>query len=138
GRVVAEQAPLPGSGDEALDRAEPLASPAVPDVLVYGDTVRSPELRHEVPLLIPDGFLYAERDGRRSVAVSSLEVPRVRELGGLEVLSWDELGWEELIAQGIGREELYLHVAARACRRIGVESAVVPAAFPVELADHLR
>jgi Xaa-Pro aminopeptidase len=110
----------------------------VPDVLIYGDTIRSPELRHEIPLTIPDGFLYAERDGRRFVAVSGLEVPRLRELDSLHVLSWDQLGWEELIAEGVGREELYLHIAERACGQIGLRSATVPAAFPLELADHLR
>jgi Xaa-Pro aminopeptidase len=110
----------------------------VADVLIYGDTIRSPELRHEIPLTIPDGFLYAEHDGERYVAVSGLEVPRVRELDGLQVLSWDRLGWEELLASGVGREELYLHIAERACGVIGVRSAVVPPSFPLELADHLR
>ena len=109
----------------------------MPDVLIYGDTLRSPELRHEVAVPIPDPFLYAERNGRRVVAIHSLEVPRVRDIG-LDVLSWDELGWEELLDQGVSREELYLHVAERACRSLGVESAVVPPGFPVELADHLR
>ena len=109
----------------------------MPDVLIYGDTLRSPELRHEVPVPIPDPFLYLERDGRRAVAIHSIEVPRVRGLD-LDVLSWDQLGWEELLDQGIEREQLYLHVAGRACRVIGITSAVVPAAFPLELADFLR
>ena len=39
------------------------------DVLVIGDTVRSPELRHEVPLGVPDPFVYLERDGARHVYV---------------------------------------------------------------------
>ena len=34
------------------------------DVLIYADTLRSPELRHEIPAGIGDPFLYAERDGR--------------------------------------------------------------------------
>jgi Xaa-Pro aminopeptidase len=54
------------------------------------------------------------------------------------VLSWDQLGWEELLASGVGREELYLHIAERACGVIGVKSALVPPSFPLELADHLR
>ena len=41
---------------------------------------RSPELRHEVPLTVPDPFLYAERDGARHVFVGSLEVSRIRDL----------------------------------------------------------
>jgi len=109
----------------------------MPDVLIYGDTLRSPELRHEVAVPIPDPFLYAELNGRRVVAIHSLEVPRVRGIG-LDVLSWDELGWEELLDQGVSREELYLHVAERACRSLGLQSAVCPPGFPVELADFLR
>ena len=33
------------------------------DVLIFADTVRSPELRHEVPVAVPDAFLYVERNG---------------------------------------------------------------------------
>ena len=36
------------------------------DVLIVGDTERVPEMRHEVPLMIPDPFFYAERDGAGS------------------------------------------------------------------------
>jgi Xaa-Pro aminopeptidase len=110
----------------------------VPDVLIYGDTIRSPELRHEVPLAVPDPFLYAERDGRRTVFVSSLELSRVAELGGLETVPYEELGYDELIEQGIDREDLYLPVVLNACRRLGVERAVVPRTFPLALSDHLR
>jgi len=58
----------------------------VPDVLIYGDTIRSPELRHEVPVAVPDPFLYVERDGSRYAFVGSLEVPRMREIAGLEAV----------------------------------------------------
>jgi Xaa-Pro aminopeptidase len=51
----------------------------VPDVLIYGDTIRTPELRHEVPVAIPDPFLYAEKGDRRIAILHSLEIPRVRE-----------------------------------------------------------
>ncbi len=47
------------------------------NVLVVGDTIRTPELRHEVPLGIPDPFVYAELDGRRIVAISAMEAARV-------------------------------------------------------------
>src|SRR5581483_8648368 len=36
------------------------------------------------------------------------------------------------------REEVYLHVCARACEAIGVKNAIVPSSFPLEFADHLR
>ena len=54
----------------------------MPDVLIYADTVRSPELRHEIPLSVPDPFLYIERNGTRHVVTHSLELPRLRALSG--------------------------------------------------------
>ena len=109
------------------------------DVLIHGDTVRSPELRHELPLSIGDAFLYAEAGGVRHVVISSLEVPRVRELPGpYAIYPWEEFGIDELLASGIGREAAALGMLARAVAGIGVRSAVVPPSFPLELADRLR
>ena len=72
------------------------------DVLIVADTIRSPELRHEVPLAVPDPFLYAEVAGKRSVVVSSLESGRIAELGtGLEVLTLEDVGIDELLKRGL-------------------------------------
>jgi Xaa-Pro aminopeptidase len=108
------------------------------DILIYGDTVRSPALRHEVPLTVPDAFLYAERGEVRTVYVGSLEIARVRELDGIEAHPYEELGYDELISSGLHREEIYKPLVANACRALGVTSAAVPPTFPLELADHLR
>jgi Xaa-Pro aminopeptidase len=108
------------------------------DILIYGDTERFPEMRHEIPITIPDPFLYAERDGVRHVFVSSLEYARVRELDGVEAHSNEEIGVDELVASGMPREEMYKPLVLNACRMIGLTSATVPRFFPLELADHLR
>jgi Xaa-Pro aminopeptidase len=111
----------------------------VPDVLIYGDTVRFPELRHEVPLVIPDGFLYLEKDRRRVVAVHSLEIPRIREdAPGLEIIPTPELGEDDLYAQGLQGPAIALELVVRACREVGIERAAVPPQFPLDVADHLR
>jgi len=111
----------------------------VPDVLIYGDTMRSPELRHEVPVLIPDAFLYAEKDGRRVVILHSLEIPRVREdAPDLEILALEQLGADELFAQGLKGWEVELEIAVRGCRELGIAHALVPPSFPLGHADHLR
>jgi Xaa-Pro aminopeptidase len=111
----------------------------VGDVLIYADSLRSPEMRHEVPLGIPDPFLYAERDGDRHVVASSFELGRVSDVApGLQVLPLEEFGIDELYAQGLPREEIELEVILRAARRFGIEEAVVPGTFPLEVADHLR
>ena len=111
---------------------------AVPDVLMFGDTVRSPELRHEVPVPVPDPFIYVERNGMRWAFVGSLEVPRMREVPGLEPVPFEELGLDDLVAQGKKRREADPDLILRACRRLGVERAVAPRDFPLELADYLR
>ncbi|HET7556419.1 MAG TPA: hypothetical protein VFJ75_12260, partial [Gaiellaceae bacterium] len=104
------------------------------DVLIYADSVRSPEMRHEVPLTVPDAFLYAERDGKRSVVASSFELGRIKAVApDIEALPLEEFGIDELYAQGLSREEIELEVALRAARRFGVQDAVVPSTFPLEL-----
>jgi Xaa-Pro aminopeptidase len=110
----------------------------VPDVLIWGDTVRVPELRHEVPVTIPDAFLYAEANGKRAVVLHSLEIPRVRAETDLEILAHEQLGADELFAQEIPRWRIDHELVLRGCRELGIESAAVPPGFPLGLADFLR
>ena len=101
------------------------------EYLIYGDTLRSPAMRHEVPLGIGDPFLYLETDGRRVVVTNPLEDDRIAEAApDLERLLADELGLDELIAQGLQREVVYREVFARAVDRVGIRAAVVPPEFP--------
>ena len=110
----------------------------MPDVLMYADTFRSPELRHEVPLGIPDPFLYAERDGVKHIQISSMEVPRLAALGLFELHPGEEYGVDELIAGGLSYPEIRAELVLRAVKSIGVTNAVVPETFPLWLADRLR
>ncbi len=107
-------------------------------VLIYGDSVRSPTLRHEVPVAIGDPFLYLETNGTRAVLTSALERPRLEAVGGFDLIGLEELGWDELIVSGRPRWDIELEVAARAVERLGIAEASVPAEFPVALADRLR
>jgi len=96
-------------------------------------------MRHEVPVAVPDAFLYSERDGRRVAVVTGFEIPRIVAADpGIEALPPERFGIDELIASGLPAAEVELEVYLRACRELGVADAAVPATFPVELADHLR
>ena len=111
----------------------------MPDVLIYADTIRSPELRHELPLAIPDPFLYVEREGERHVVLTSFEIDRVREIAGApEAHAYEEFGYDDLIAQGLPRDEVLLEVTVNAVRALGVTEALVPWTFPAKFADRLR
>jgi Xaa-Pro aminopeptidase len=111
----------------------------VSNILIYADSLRSPEMRHEVPVAVPDPFLYVERDGSRHVVASSFELDRIVEVApALEVLPLEDFGVDELYAKGLTRDEIELEIALRAVRRFELDEASVPATFPLELADHLR
>jgi Xaa-Pro aminopeptidase len=108
-------------------------------VLIHADSVRSADMRHAVPVAVPDPFLCVERDGTRAAVVTAFEIPRIAAVDpGIETIALEELGADELFAAGATAAEAQLEICTRACRRLGVASAVVPPRFPLELAEHLR
>lgn len=111
----------------------------MPDVLLIGDTERMLELRHEVPVQISDPFVYAEVDGERHVVIWGFELDRIRETGADVTLHpMEELRIEELVRQGLDAYAIANELALRAVRLLGLGRAVVPRAFPLGAADHLR
>src|SRR5215207_3347409 len=95
-------------------------------------------MRHEVPIGIGDAFLYAERNGSRHIVISSMEIPLLEGLAGFELHPVEEFGIDELRRSDMPAANVWDEVAVRAVRGLGVESARVPAGFPVLLADRLR
>src|SRR3954447_3603227 len=112
----------------------------MPDTLLFGDTLRSPELRHEVPVAIGDPFIYLEREGRRVVVLAPMEISRTQAGAGdhLELFPMDAFGWDEIVRSASGTDEALVELVARVCAELGVEQAVVPASFPLGVADVLR
>src|SRR3970040_1806465 len=111
----------------------------MPNVLIVGDTMRTPELRHEVPLGIPDPFFYAELDGRRVVAISAMEAARGGGLGpGLGVPSTEECGADEIRRSGLDIHTAATELAVRIARGLGIDEATVPRNFPLGIGDALR
>jgi Xaa-Pro aminopeptidase len=111
----------------------------MPAILICGDTLRSPEMRHEVPLGIGDPFLYLEVNGRRAVLTNVLEVDRIaQQAPELERLLGEQFGRDELIDQGLSFEAVARELFVRAVREFGIAEAVVPPDFPLAVADRLR
>jgi Xaa-Pro aminopeptidase len=69
---------------------------------------------------------------------NSLEFSRLRGLEGIVTIANEEIGQDELLAQGLPRHQILIELALRACRRIGLTDAVVPGSFPLAFADRLR
>src|SRR4051812_10850813 len=107
--------------------------------LFYGDTERSPAMRHELPVGIGDGFLLAVVDGQLHVAVSGLERDRVaREAPQATLHDFADLGLYELLDSGMSFAEIDVELASRAAAAIGIREAVVDPEMPVVVADRLR
>jgi Xaa-Pro aminopeptidase len=107
------------------------------DLMIYTDSIHGAGMRHEVPIPIPDPFLYLERDGTRHAVLTSFEVSRV-EPTGITAHPMEEFGFDELLAQGLPRHEVQMQTLVSAVQELGVANAVVPHDFPLELADLLR
>lgn len=107
------------------------------DVLIFADSMSDASMRHEVPVPLPDPFLYVERNGERHVVVTSFEVSRLSPTG-IVVHPLEEFGFDELMAQGLSRYEVTTQTLENAVAQLGVEDAVVPSTFPLGLADRLR
>ena len=111
----------------------------MPDVVIIGDTFRSPELRHEVPVGVPDEFLYVEAGGRRHVVLRAIELPvvdRQRRLRAARVrgVRRRRAAAHEPLPPGADRRDR----AARAAGSSASSEAVVPGGFPLLTADKLR
>ena len=108
-------------------------------LLLYGDTERNAALRHEVPIVVIDPFLFGVVDGRPHVMVSALERERIAEaLPEAELHDVRDLGFYELIDGELSRDAVTLELASRAAAAMGVTEAIVDPDFPVAIADRLR
>ncbi len=105
---------------------------------MYGDTDRSADMFHTLPVLIMDPFLLVELDGRRIAVNGAIERDRILAVDGVEVLDPSTLGREQLLKSGLGWVETDLETSLRACRELGITSAVIPPDFWAAVADHLR
>jgi Xaa-Pro aminopeptidase len=111
----------------------------VTDFLFYGDTERSPAMRHELPVRIIDPFLIGIVDERMHVLASPLERVRIAAAAPDAVLhDMADLGLYELLESGMSFHELDVELASRAAAAMGVREALADPAMPVAVADRLR
>jgi Xaa-Pro aminopeptidase len=111
----------------------------MPTVLMYGNTLRYPSIRHEVPLEIMDELLFVARDGESLVLTSSLETKRIADVvPAARQLLLDELGYFELVREGVPRDEAELRTVVRALETWDVQEVVAAPDLPVAVADAIR
>jgi Xaa-Pro aminopeptidase len=109
-------------------------------LLIYGDTERSAALRHEVPIVIGDPFLWLQADGAAPLIMTNvLERDRIAQaVPSAQLVLMNELGFLDLVRGGMARSEAELEVVSRAVARTGASRFAVPPELPVAVADRLR
>jgi Xaa-Pro aminopeptidase len=111
----------------------------MPALLLFGDTERSPAVRHEIPIAIGDGLLFAQVDDRATILTSWLERGRIAAvLPDAEILDFVDLGVRALAEEGMTRLDAQREVVLRVVRQLGIGDAIIPGDFPVAIADRLR
>jgi Xaa-Pro aminopeptidase len=107
-------------------------------VLMVGDTLSSPDIRHVVPVKVVDPIIYVEHEEHRTVYANYLDVPLLNELGDIEVVATEEIedpespGWDAMYWF-----ETFSKLTIRVCRLQNVESAITPPWFPFAIAQAL-
>jgi Xaa-Pro aminopeptidase len=112
----------------------------MPALVLWGDTVRSAALRHELPLVVVDPFLFVDDGpGRRWVMSSALEAARLAEVRpDVQQIPVTDLGFRELLESGLSRPQVLVELASRMMARTRVREALVHGDLAVAVADRLR
>ena len=109
--------------------------------LLWDDSLRSRELRHEIAEAVADPVTFIEHEGRRIVVGSVLEESTFRAREDVVDEYWltTEFGARELVEDSSFPEHLLgVEIMRRALERTGATSVVVPPSFPIVAGDHLR
>jgi Xaa-Pro aminopeptidase len=111
----------------------------VPNVLLIGDTARTSDLRHEIPLAVIDAFHDVELDGRRVAVVWSIEGDRIAAIdSSTEIVPAETFPADDLIRDGVDLYQIAPIQSVRIARSLGLRDGVVPEFFPLLHADALR
>src|SRR5438874_11371560 len=107
-----------------------------PARLIVAASEQDPEILDATKLWAPDPFIFLQRNGKRTLVLSDLEIDRGRRQADAdEFVMFSELERE---VQGKSKKTpTYEKVLAHFLKKRGVRSAAVPASFPLGYAEEL-
>ncbi len=109
---------------------------AKPARLIVAASETDPDMLYATKFWAPDAFIFLERNGKRTLVLSDLEIDRGRKQADAdEFVMFSKLERE---VQGRSRKApLYEKVLAHFVKKRGVRSITVPANFPLRYAEEL-
>ncbi len=107
-----------------------------PTRLIVADSERDADMLYATRMFVGDPFVFLEQNGKRTILLSDLEIDRGRRQAQVdEILPLSQFERE---VQGVSKKAPPLEkIIAHFLQSRGVRSAVVPASFPLGLAEEL-
>ena len=104
--------------------------------LIVAASDHDPDMLYATRFFVPDPFIFLERNGKRTIVLSDLEIDRARkEAKADEFVSLSRLERE---VQGTQKKApAYEEIIAHFLKKRGVRSVIVPANFPLGYANEL-
>ena len=104
--------------------------------LIIADSESSPDMLHATRFFAPDPFIFLEKNGKRTIVLNDLEIDRGRRTAKVdEVISYAEIPKDKRKA-GKGPAKFH-ETVVRFLKARKLRSALVPASFPLGLANEL-
>jgi Xaa-Pro aminopeptidase len=105
--------------------------------LIVASSDHDADMLYATKFWAPDPFIFLQRNGKRTLVLSDLEIGRGRRTATAdEFVSFG--GLEKEVQGKAAKAPPYEKVVAYFLRKRGVKSAVVPASFPLALAEELE
>src|SRR3954454_24401814 len=105
--------------------------------LIVAASENDPDMLYATRFFAPDAFIFLEEGGKRTLVLSDLEIDRARKQAQAdEFVSYSAL--EREVQGNQKKAPPYEKVLSHFLRKCGVDSAIVPASFPLGFAQELE
>lgn len=107
-------------------------------IVLYGDSLRHPNILWRTKFSAPDPVIYVEFGDRHLLLVGSMEVGRAKKQAEVsEVRAFDDAAWRERMANS-GEHQAHAATIAALLKELGTDRARVEPDFPIALARALE
>ena len=104
--------------------------------LIVADSERDADMLYATRMFVGDPFIFLEQNGRRTILLSDLEIDRGKRQAQVdEIVPLSDI--EREVQGGSKKAPSFAKVVLHFLRKRGVRSALVPANFPLALAEEL-
>ena len=108
-----------------------------PTRLIVADSERDADMLYATRMFVPDPFIFLEQNGKRTIVLSDLEIDRGKKQAKAdEILSYGQ--FEREVQGKEKKAPPFEKVVSHFLQQRGVRSALVPASFPLRLAQELE